>query len=213
MTTEPIQSLVLDLGCGKNKYPGSVGMDNVPHEGVDMVHDLLDFPYPFKEESIQKVRLSHVLEHFVIEDIVKILGEASRILRKDGELEITVPHVSSLVAFGDPTHRSFFTFRSFYFFVKDSEDTYYKSLPHCWRLSQLRASVNLYYKNTIGPEPTKSTRLENFCTRILNYLLRIDKTRLLGDLVVRVIPFYLVSIHCFFVKAPNLRNYPESKNG
>ena len=42
---------ILDLGCGDNKVEGAGGLDNVSLSGVDIVHDLLDFPYPIENES------------------------------------------------------------------------------------------------------------------------------------------------------------------
>ena len=41
---------ILDLGCGSVKAEGAVGLDNVGLPGVDIVHDLLDFPYPIENE-------------------------------------------------------------------------------------------------------------------------------------------------------------------
>ena len=52
-------SKVLDIGCGRHKLPGSIGLDIVPLEGVDVVHDLNQFPYPFSDNSFDSVRLSH----------------------------------------------------------------------------------------------------------------------------------------------------------
>ena len=62
---------VLDIGCGKNKLPGSIGLDLKPLEGVDVVHDLNCYPYPFPEDTFDFIRLSHVVEH--LESIVKTM--------------------------------------------------------------------------------------------------------------------------------------------
>ena len=40
----------LDLGCGSLKVEGAVDLDNVSTPNVDIVHDLLDFPYPIENE-------------------------------------------------------------------------------------------------------------------------------------------------------------------
>ena len=45
---------ILDLGCGENKIPNSIGLDNLKLPNVDVVHDLIDLPYPFDNESIDK---------------------------------------------------------------------------------------------------------------------------------------------------------------
>ena len=40
---------ILDLGCGKNKIKGSIGLDNVSLDDVDIVHDILNIPYPLED--------------------------------------------------------------------------------------------------------------------------------------------------------------------
>ena len=135
---------ILDLGCGENKVPNSIGLDNVQLPGVDVEHDLLDFPYPFDNESIDKIYLRHVIEHFGIENINFIMNECNRILKNDGLLVITVPHVFSISAFIDPTHRSFFTFGSGYFWDENSSKAYYKEFQMKWKLIKTVCRVNWF---------------------------------------------------------------------
>ena len=135
---------ILDLGCGENKVENSIGLDNVQLPGVDVEHDLLDFPYPFENESIDKIYLRHVIEHFAIENINFIMNECNRILKNDGLLVITVPHVFSISAFIDPTHRSFFTFGSGYFWDENSSKVYYKEFQMKWKLIKTVCRVNWF---------------------------------------------------------------------
>ena len=135
---------ILDLGCGENKVPNSIGLDNVQLPGVDVEHDLLDFPYPFDNESIDKIYLRHVIEHFAIEKINFIMNECNRILKNDGFLVITVPHVFSISAFIDPTHRSFFTFGSGDFWDENSSKAYYKEFQMKWKLIKTVCRVNWF---------------------------------------------------------------------
>ena len=135
---------ILDLGCGENKVPNSIGLDNVQLPGVDVEHDLLDFPYPFDNESIDKIYLRHVIEHFAIENINFIMNECNRILKNDGLLIITVPHVFSISAFIDPTHRSFFTFGSGKFWDENSSKAYYKEFQFKWKLIRTVCRVNWF---------------------------------------------------------------------
>jgi SAM-dependent methyltransferase len=114
---------VLDVGCGKYKLPGSVGLDIVPLEGVDVVHDLNTFPYPFDDDSFDRIRLSHVIEH--IQSITKTMEELHRILRPGGELEITTPHHTDASSWQDPTHVWHLNSRSFDFFQEDHRTGYY----------------------------------------------------------------------------------------
>ena len=55
---------ILDIGCGNVKVPSAVGLDNVDLANVDVVHDILDFPYPFDERYFDAIYLKHVIEHF-----------------------------------------------------------------------------------------------------------------------------------------------------
>ena len=68
---------ILDLGCGKNKVPNSIGLDHVQLPGVDIEHDLLNFPYPFEDESINKIYLRHVIEHFDFKEINSIINTSN----------------------------------------------------------------------------------------------------------------------------------------
>ena len=51
---------ILDLGCGDNKVEGAIGLDNIALSEVDIVHDLLHFPYPIKANSFDTIYLRHV---------------------------------------------------------------------------------------------------------------------------------------------------------
>ena len=73
---------ILDLGCGTAKVEGALGLDNIDIPGVDIVHDLLAFPYPLDNQSFDKIYLRNVIEHFHLNDLEKILKECSRILIK-----------------------------------------------------------------------------------------------------------------------------------
>lgn len=53
--------MMVDLGCGNAKTVGAIGVDNVALPGVDVVHDLLDFPYPFDTGSADTDRATMVL--------------------------------------------------------------------------------------------------------------------------------------------------------
>ena len=122
-----MEKLILDVGCGNNKVKDSIGMDIVALDQVDVVHDILKTPYPFDNEKFKTIYLRHVIEHFTIEEIKKILSECYRILSNDGTLIISVPHAFSLAAYTDVTHKTFFTFNSGKFFDKDHSKSYYNT--------------------------------------------------------------------------------------
>ena len=81
----------------------------------DVVHDLDVFPYPFEDNSFDRIRMSHVVEH--LSDIVKLMEELHRLGKPGAELEIITPHYSSSNSWTDPTHKQHLGFYSFDFFT------------------------------------------------------------------------------------------------
>lgn len=53
----------LDIGCGETKMPGWVGMDYRQLPGVDIVHNVEQFPWPLPDECAILAMTSHLLEH------------------------------------------------------------------------------------------------------------------------------------------------------
>jgi len=107
-----MEKIILNLGCGKARIPGSLGVDVVKIENyVDIVHNLNNIPYPFESNSVDEIHFYHVLEHLY--DPIKKLEEIFRILKPGGILYMRVPHFSSLGAFTDITHIRPFGYGSF----------------------------------------------------------------------------------------------------
>lgn len=96
--------LKLDLGAGKNKKPGFLGVDRRPFEGVDVVTDL-NTVWPWPDNSVEEIHMSHVLEHFTGPQRVHIFNEMYRVLVKGGKATIATPHWCSNRAYGDFTHQ------------------------------------------------------------------------------------------------------------
>ena len=53
----------LDIGCGANKQPGFVGIDNRDLPGVDIVWNVELFPWPLPDGCASLCMASHLLEH------------------------------------------------------------------------------------------------------------------------------------------------------
>jgi len=102
------EKVILNLGCGTIRIPGSIGVDCVPIEGfADVVWNLDKFPYPFPESYADEVWLIFTLEH--LEDPFKVLEEVYRILKPQGKVFIRVPHFSSCYCWGELTHKRAFS--------------------------------------------------------------------------------------------------------
>lgn len=94
----------VDLGCGKNKKDGFIGVDNISFDGVDVVHDLRT-QWPWEKESVEEVHCSHFLEHLTNAERVHFWNELYRVMKPGAKAQIIVPHWSSGRAYGDPTHQ------------------------------------------------------------------------------------------------------------
>jgi SAM-dependent methyltransferase len=105
---------VLDVGCGINKLPGSIGIDRNARTCADVLCDLDRFPYPFRDKSFDRLQAVHVIEH--VSDVVRTMEEFHRLVRPGGTIFLVTPHYTDFSSFCDPTHRwhlNSFSFRYF----------------------------------------------------------------------------------------------------
>jgi SAM-dependent methyltransferase len=94
---------ILDLGCGRNKRPGAIGADRNRASQADVLCDLDSIPYPFRGDSFDEIRLSHVIEH--LSDVAAVTAEIWRIARHGATVFIATPHFSSIHSYTDPGHK------------------------------------------------------------------------------------------------------------
>lgn len=98
---------VLDIGCGAAKTPGAVGLDISADTDADIVHDLDELPYPIADASFDQILLQDVIEH--VREPIRVFEELHRIARPGARIQLRTPHFSSVLAYGDPTHRHYFS--------------------------------------------------------------------------------------------------------
>ena len=96
----------LNLGCGSKKLDGYTNVDKFDYYKPDIVQDLETFPYPFKDDSVDEILLSHVLEHIgqTPEIYLKIIKEFYRVCHHGSLIKIFVPHPRHDNFLSDPTH-------------------------------------------------------------------------------------------------------------
>jgi len=108
------QVLKLDIGCGKNKKPGYIGIDQYKMDGVDIILDVGKDKLPFEDGTVVEIHSSHFLEHLTSKERCHFLNEAHRVLKKgkydngvliEGFAVIATPYCFSTRAYGDPTHQ------------------------------------------------------------------------------------------------------------
>ncbi len=143
---------ILDVGCGINKYPGSVGIDRLRGTAADVVHDLDAFPWPLEDSSFDQIRLIHVIEH--VGDVIRTMEEIHRIGRVGARVVIATPHYTDFSSFCDPTHRWHLNSYSLRYFGDDNAGYGYYSrarfreistrvrLLRFWRLLGFEMLVN-----------------------------------------------------------------------
>jgi hypothetical protein len=99
-------ALKLNLGCGNRKMKGFVNVDRVAACQPDRVVDLEQTPWLWADDSVDEIKLIHVLEHLGqrTEVFLSIIKEMYRVCRNRARIEIIVPHPRHDNFLGDPTH-------------------------------------------------------------------------------------------------------------
>lgn len=109
---EDAGTIKLNLGCGLKKIIGWVNVDAYESCKPDLVWDLNKTPFPWKDNSVDEIYMSHILEH--IENWWPAFTECARILKPGGTLEIRVPDESSSTALTYRDHHHVFSQCSFH---------------------------------------------------------------------------------------------------
>ncbi|MEZ5401078.1 MAG: methyltransferase domain-containing protein [Bryobacteraceae bacterium] len=108
---------VLDVGCGINKYPGSIGIDNNPASRADVLCDVDHLPYPFRDSTFDAIRAIHVIEH--VGNVIATLEEFHRLGRGGARVTIETPHYTDFSSWCDPTHKWHLNSYSLRYFGED----------------------------------------------------------------------------------------------
>jgi len=106
--------LILDIGCGAHKQPGTIGIDRRPIPGVDVVCDF-ERGLPFRDGSVEAAYSIHSIEH--MRDLITFMEELYRVCAPGATVLIKTPYYASRKAFVDPTHVRFMTEESFGYFT------------------------------------------------------------------------------------------------
>lgn len=105
----------LNVGSGKHVLKDWINLDNQPHPGVEIIHDLnWDTPMPLEDNCIDEFLISHVLEH--IPNTLKVMEKLYRVAKPNAEITIACPYAFSDASIEDQTHIRFFVENSCCFF-------------------------------------------------------------------------------------------------
>lgn len=83
----PVQ---LHLGCGDIHLGGFTNIDLVKTSATDVKMDVRKLKY--KDNSVQLIYAAHLIEHFAQQEVVEVLTEWKRVLKKGGKLVIVTPN-------------------------------------------------------------------------------------------------------------------------
>lgn len=118
------KSRKLQIGCGAFPKKGYINLDKERLNGVDVVHDLDKYPWPFPNDYFEEVYGRDVIEH--VQDLFKAMDEIRRISRDGAVVRLIVPYWHSSSAFY-PNHNYFFNVDSMKAFTEPnrSYDNHY----------------------------------------------------------------------------------------
>jgi predicted SAM-dependent methyltransferase len=94
----------LNLGCGDSKFAGYCNVDK--YGEPDLRWDLERFPWPWADDSVEEVAMSHSLEHIgqSAETFIGVIKELYRVCRDQAKIVLRVPHPRHDNFLNDPTH-------------------------------------------------------------------------------------------------------------
>lgn len=152
------QGVKLDIACGANKQDGFIGIDIQKLKGVDIVHDLNNYPYPLPDECSNMVIASHYIEHINPAEFgfINFMNEIWRLLKHQGRFAICAPYAGSPGYWQDPTHCNGcneITF--FYFDPLHRSNLYYFYKPKPWKI------INNFWNQSGNLEVLLEKRLED----------------------------------------------------
>ena len=140
---------ILDIGCGNTKVLGAVGVDFKAYNGVDILHNLNEFPYPFGVEEFDVVYIRNTL--FLLEHPLRVMEEVYRILKYSGRVVVVQPYFRSVWNHVDPLTKTYGTAHSFAFY--DPED------PICTRYQYTDARFLtekiIFDEHLVKPNPVR----------------------------------------------------------
>ncbi len=198
--TEDKTRIVVELGCGPHKRPGSIGIDSLPVKNVDIVANLEEGLPFIPDDSVDEVYSSHFLEH--IQHIDVLLQEIHRVLKPNGIHKAVVPHFSNPYYYSDFTHCIFFGLYSFDYYGTES--------------TKLKRTVPGFYK-TVKFNITKRTLvfksqfiIRQFLKKLPNFLFNMND--FMRELYEECFTGFIQCSEIVFEMTPEKTNIEEGKN-
>lgn len=181
----------VEIGCGKTKTEGYIGVDRFPLEGVDIVADINN-GLPFETNSVDVIFACHSLEH--MDDLQQIMDEIFRICKNGAIINILSPYYNTHTNIANFFHKINFNEDTMRFFSTEVTSVINPEeyrIPHAqvWGLgtsdnSEINCNLTIldmeffYFPeyNFLNDEEKRNARrsLNNVCDQI-SYSLVVNK--------------------------------------
>ncbi len=88
----------LNFGAGGSRIGNYINVDSLFMRETDLLCKLKHVHYFVKENSVTHIYASHIMEHFSLGEVRHILKMSYKILKKNGEIRISVPDLDKIIS-------------------------------------------------------------------------------------------------------------------
>lgn len=168
---EDTRTIKLDLACGQTPREGFEGVDAYA-PNVKYKINLLQFPWPWQDSSVDEIHSSHFIEHIPMEvreekDLLFcFFDECYRILKPEGLMTVICPAARHNRAFQDPTHRRFIVAETFLYFNAEWRNA--NKLDHYHVNCNFNAKITpIIPADVMQKDPVTRNHLINHCWNVV----------------------------------------------
>lgn len=139
----------IDLGCGNHKFPGCIGIDRIPYDGVDIVHDMNE-PLPFEDHSVSYIMASHSLQY--VHQLQPVLEDIYRVCKHGALVCIIAPYAHVTAHMANPYFKQCFNEHSPRYWTRDpsyhvDQDEYLFHQHHTtWSLAEAEQEIKMDFR-------------------------------------------------------------------
>lgn len=158
----------LNLGSGSDTRKSTqslrwINLDVRKLRDVDVVGDIRYLP--FKNNKFDKISILDVLEHVSRFEVLKVLKEVHRILKKKGKVVIQMPNIDSIVARYVKKEIGITEFVRLVYGNADYEENTHKTGTNPWLITELLREVG-FSKINLEAHPMPPISVNNMVIRI-----------------------------------------------
>jgi hypothetical protein len=107
----------LNIGCGLDIKEDYLNADIIQVDGVGLIIDINKFPYKIYDNEYDEILCKNILEYAF--DLPKVMEELYRIAKDRCIIKINVPAFPSPYSIQNPMIKSFFSYNTFDYYIKD----------------------------------------------------------------------------------------------